>query len=135
MQGSKEPLNENCYKLNALVITHLLVKNFADGKPAISAAQVTKQLHLSSYTVDNSLAQLVKAHVISISSDEIERTYQPAVDTDLITITYVLQALSQLGLSEKPVHSESYEVLNAALLHFQELMQTANENKRLKDIA
>jgi len=83
------------------------------------------------------LEELTKSGVISrtYNNENKEPVYQPALDTDLFTIKFVIDRIEQYGSDALPVaRSQELEKLSECLTSFGQLIEKSPANMRLKDI-
>ncbi|MDD5580962.1 MAG: YihY/virulence factor BrkB family protein [Methylobacter sp.] len=122
-------------KLIALQITHLVIKNFVQFKKPLSAPEIAAKLIIPIAFIQPILSNLVASHIILEikNQDENEEIYQPAVDINILTIAYVINALEQCGQNHlQEINQE--QMLVDAVNNFRELMETSKQNRLLKDI-
>jgi membrane protein len=86
-------------KMLALMITHLLVKNFLRAGDPFTAEKISHDLKIPIRLVRLILFELVEAKILSeiISPNTKERAYQPGQDTNNLTISYVLKSIEHQG--------------------------------------
>ncbi|MDB4444563.1 YihY/virulence factor BrkB family protein [bacterium] len=124
-------------RLLSLRIVHLLVQEFHDGGKFWDATRIAHELDTPIRLVQEILYELISAGIISevnISENK-GIAYQPARDTDTITIKYVLEALDQRGSHNIPVaQSEALETLAESLKEFGGLVEKSPANRLLKEI-
>jgi len=111
--------------LLALRIAQMLVRNFIDGAPPMTGAQVSHELGVPIRLTNDILYELVDAAIVSetMSGEEKEAAHQPAVTVEKLTIGYVLDALRRRGSDRIPVVqseelsrlADRMEKLNAAM--------------------
>jgi membrane protein len=124
-------------KLLTLQITHLLIKNFANGEKAVTDSQISTRLEMPIRLVHNILYDLVESGLVSetITDQDKEIAYQPACDINKLSIQYVLEELEQSGTDIIPVaKTEGHRALSEALKNFSDAMESSPANKLLKDI-
>jgi membrane protein len=124
-------------KLLSLQIAHLLIDKFARGDNPSTATMISQTLEIPIRMVHLILDELVECKIISdMKTDEYEEfTYQPALDINLLTIKYIIDALDQRGVSHIPVaHTEELEALSETLKKLGDAIERSPENKLLKDI-
>jgi membrane protein len=124
-------------KLLTLQMTHLLIKNFANGEKPVTDSQISTQLEIPIRLVHNILYDLVESGLVSetITDQDKEIAYQPARDINKLSIQYVLEALEQSGTDTLPVaKTEGHRALSEALKNFSDTMESSPANKLLKDI-
>lgn len=124
-------------RLLTLQVSHLLVENFAKGKQALSAVQISETLEIPLCLCDQILDKLIESKIISyVKTDENEAVYfQPARDINHLTIKYIMDALEQNGVNEIPVaQNKAFESLSKAFETFNEAVEKSPANKLLKDL-
>lgn len=86
-------------KTIALIITHLLVKQFTKAEDPLTAEEISSQLKIPILLVRKILYELVECNILSenVSPNTEERAYQPAQDADNLSIAYVINQMEHLG--------------------------------------
>ncbi|HOU36083.1 MAG TPA: YhjD/YihY/BrkB family envelope integrity protein, partial [Candidatus Omnitrophota bacterium] len=105
-------------KLLSLRIVHLLVKNFKQGNNPITAAKISHALEIPIRLVRQITYELGEAGIITVIKEEDEKggAFQPARDTDVLTIKYVLDSLEHTGTEDIPVsETEDLKKIKKAL--------------------
>jgi membrane protein len=124
-------------ELLALRITHLLIQNFQEGRPAMTTDDIESRIETPVRLVQQVLDNLVACGIISEISGRDDKTvaYQPAKNIDLLTIGYVTEALKQHGSDNLPLTSspELEAIANQMQSLRQELAQSSH-NILLKDV-
>ncbi len=121
----------------ALQIAHLLVINFSKAEEPVNAHQISSAIEIPLRLVQKILPDLVASKVVSeIDSDSGEEpVFQPALDINLITIGYVINALEHIGTDHLPISpSRESDLINRAINKFEKTMETHPDNQLLKDI-
>jgi len=124
-------------KLLALLITHLLVKNFCKAEQASDAEKISHTLEIPIRLVRQILFELVESGVLSQvkKGDNRDVAYQPAVDVGKLTVKYVVESLEQRGNSTIPVGQRSeLEKLSDCLSTFADDIEKSPANILLKDL-
>lgn len=124
-------------KMIALQITHLVVKNFVKLNHPLTASEIATRLVIPIAIIQSVLSNLIIGHIIVeyIDRDETEseEIYQPAVDINILTIAYVINALEYCGQNHLPdINQERLFV--RAVNDFKKLMESSEQNCLLKDI-
>ena len=120
-----------------LRIAHLIVRNFKNGEKARTAPEISHALDIPIRLSNELIYDLTMAGIISeIGTDEEKGvTYQPALDPEVITIKYVVDALEDQGADNIPVEqSEELQKIGDHLDAFSQMIDESSANKRLKDI-
>ena len=124
-------------KLLALLIAQRLVGNFSKATEPSTAAQISHELEIPIRLVREILYELTEATVISEvkTAQDRETAYQPAVDTNLLTVKYVVDALEKRGSADIPVaKSEQLKKLEHSLDQFARALENSDANLLLKDL-
>jgi len=122
-------------KTIALQITHLIVKNFSDFNKPFSADEIAANLVVPIAVTQPILVKLVASHILvefNIPEEE-DDVYQPAVDTKLLTIAFVINALEQSGQNQLPDFNQE-QMFFDAVNDFKALMETSERNRLLRDV-
>ena len=122
----------------ALLITTNLVKDFSKGTPPSTAEQIAHNLEMPIRLVRLILFDLVESNILSEvkqNNNNKDSAYQPAVDTNKLTIQFVASALEQKGNANIPVE-ETAELnkIKDCLKTFANEFQNSPSNLLLKDI-
>lgn len=121
----------------ALQVVHLLVINFSKAEKPFNAHQISASIEIPLRLVQKILPDLVASKVVSeMDSDTGEEpVFQPALDINLITIGYVINALERIGTDQLPISpSRESNLISRAMKKFGEAMETHPDNQLLKDI-
>jgi membrane protein len=123
--------------LASLRVAQLIVKHFGRREKRWDATQIAKELDLPIRLARQILNDLVDAGVLSEAISEEGKTigYQPGVDTDVMTIMYVIDAMEHYGSKSLPItRSDDHEKIVASLKEFRRLVEDSDANVLLKDI-
>ena len=124
-------------KLLALMISHLIIQRFAEAKPPFTITQMSGRLEIPIRLVHRIVADLVEIGILSEveTAEPEEPAYQPAVDTSLLSMGYIVSALETLGSDNIPVlQTKETAALLASLVCFQETLDASPDNLLLKDL-
>jgi len=125
------------WRVLTLTVAHLLIKNFANGQKALTAESISKQLEIPIRSVRDILYILVDSGILSEvnTQHEKETAYQPAIDTNILTVSYVLNAIDHRGTDKiLAIASTEKEQIIKLLNDFDIAIQNAKGTKLLKDI-
>jgi membrane protein len=122
-------------KVIALQITHLIIKNFIKLDNPLTAAEIATRLVIPIAIIQPVLLNLMASHIVVEFKDENEddEVYQPAVDINILTIAYIINALEQCGQNHLPDINQEQLFMNA-INNFRKLMEASEQNHLLKDI-
>ncbi|CAA9890068.1 Membrane protein [Candidatus Methylobacter favarea] len=121
-------------KIIALQITHLIIKNFMHVNNPLTAAEIAARLVIPIALIQPLLSNLIASHIIvELKNQADDEVYQPAVDINILTIAYVINALEQCGQNHLPDINQKHLFIEA-VNKFRELMEDSEQNRLLKDI-
>ncbi|MCK5492779.1 MAG: YihY/virulence factor BrkB family protein, partial [Candidatus Omnitrophica bacterium] len=129
--------SNNFKKLLSLRITQLIVKNFTLGLKPFEVKQISQTLEIPTRLLRQILFELVESRILNETKTEDykEVGYQPAIDIDLMSIQYVINALENRGTKDIPVvQTKELDVLSQSLNSFFDLSNSSEANKLLKDM-
>ncbi len=124
-------------KLISLLMTHLLVKDFCEGKKPLNATAISHTLEIPIRLVRLLLFELVESGILSEVRTDNGRdiAYQPGVDVSKLSVEYVVRAIEERGKADVPV-AETGELkkLSSSLEAFAGEIKKSTANVLLKDI-
>jgi len=124
-------------RLVSLMVTNLVVKNFAIGKKPLTATDISQELKVPIRIVRDIIYELVEVSIFSeaIADNPKERAYQPAMDINMITIDMVMKRLEERGSQHITVSkNKEYQKLSEILESFDESINKSPSNMLLRDI-
>ena len=123
--------------LLALLIAGRLVKNFTKGEKPMTTDEISRQLEIPLPLVKEITIDLVKSNIVSAVEIEgsDQRGYQPAIDVNVLTISYVIDAIEKRGADTARFSGNpDFVSLAASLESFDKCFRQLPENKLLKEI-
>lgn len=123
--------------LLSLQITQHLIRNFTRREKPLTAREISNQLEIPIRFVNEILFELVKSNIVSVTEIEGdgEHRYQPALDINVLTIQYVIDALEQRGINTMPfTHTPEFATLSASMETFGKTIEKLSDNKLLKEL-
>ncbi len=132
-------LNISHYQKRALVILilHEIILNFSRGEKPVSAETIAQNLNIPVRLARDILLDLSNAKLVSIlhESEHKERLYQPALDINRMTISFVFSRLDKSGLSQIVVSkSKDYKKAISILDKFHRLIAKSDMNVLIKNL-
>jgi membrane protein len=132
-----EALNISNYQKRALVlmIMHMIIRNFSLGMKPISAAHIAFTLKIPVRLSRDILQDLSMVNLVSIihENDNKERLYQPAIDINRLTVSYVFSKLDKRGVGQVMViKNKEYDKVISMLEKFpfvKKVMRELEHNK------
>lgn len=134
-----EALNISNYQKRALVlmIMHIIIRNFSMGEKPISAEYIAVNLKIPVRLSRDILQDLSNANLVSIihENEEKERLYQPALDVNRLTVSYVFSRLDKKGVEQiMVIRNKDYEKIISMLEKFDRLIAKSDSNILIKDL-
>ncbi|HLP71729.1 MAG TPA: YihY/virulence factor BrkB family protein [Bacteroidales bacterium] len=133
-----ESLNVSYYQKRALVLMILqrIIRNFALGEKPMSAESIAVGLNIPVRLARDILLDLNSVNLVSIIQDNgSEQRYQPSIDINKLTISYVFSRLDRKGSSQVTISkNEDYDKVVAVLDRFDRLIAKSNGNILIKDL-
>ncbi|MFC1599209.1 YihY/virulence factor BrkB family protein, partial [Candidatus Omnitrophota bacterium] len=124
-------------KLISLRVSYLLVKNFSQAKPALTANEISHILEIPVRLIRQILFELVEGGILGEAKTEEykEVAYQPGRDTCNLTVKDVIDALETRGVDNIPVsQTQEHKAFSESLKAFSEVVGKSSGNKRLKEM-
>jgi membrane protein len=134
-----ESLHINHYHRSILtfLITHLVVKNFEKGKPALTAEDIAHTLEIPIRIVRDILFDLTECGILSETTTEQpkEKAFQPALDIHKITIDYIIKKLEKKGGQDLDLgKNQAFQKLKQAQAQIYESIEKSPGNKLLIEL-
>jgi membrane protein len=134
-----DALNISNYHKRALVlmIMQMIIRNFSLGDKPISASYIGANLKIPVRLARDILQDLSNANLVSVihENEEKERFYQPAIDINKLTVSFVFSRLDKKG-NEKimVIRNKDYEKITTMLDKFDKLIAKSDSNILIKDL-
>jgi membrane protein len=134
-----EALNVSNYQKRALIvmIMHIIIENFATGEKPIGAETIAKSLKIPVRLTRDILRELSDAELVSIlhEHEQKEALYQPALDINKLTVSFVYSRLDKKGSEQGIViKNKEYERVTSMLDKFDKLMAKSDSNILIKNL-
>jgi membrane protein len=134
-----EALNVSHYQKRALVlmIMNMIIRNFSVGEKPISAEDISSTLKIPVRLVRDILQDLSNTELVSVihENEHEERLYQPAMDVNKLSVSYVLNRLDKKGTEHQIfVKSKEYTRIISMLDKFDKLAAKSESNILIKDL-
>jgi membrane protein len=132
-------LNISSYQKRAimLLILHSIVRNFELGERPVSAETIAHSLKIPIRLARDILQDLTNARIVAIlhENEHKERLYQPALDINRLSVSYVLSQLDKRGISEVVVSkTKDYNKVLSILEKFDRQIAKSDSNILIKDL-
>jgi len=124
-------------KALALMIMHKIIKNFSMGEIPPGAEKIAGTLKLPVRLVTDILQDLNNANLVSIinENEREERLYQPALDINRLTVSFVFDRLEKKGTEQHVIAGgKEYDKVMAMLEKFDRLIAKSDSNILIRDL-
>ena len=134
-----EALNISTFQKRAitLLIMNRIVRSFARGEPAPNSEKISADLKIPIRLVRDVVQDLDAVGLISVvqkTSDK-ERLYQPGMDINILTVSYILSHLDRKGVEHETVmKSKDYDKVKEMLTRFDKMIHKSDLNILIKDL-
>ena len=132
-----ERVSASFRKLLTLRVVSLVAKNFSRGLEPPTMSDISNLTDIPKKLIKQILNDLTECGIVIETSikQEQEIGYQPALDTDHLTINYVLDVMERCGISDIPVEpTPELEILAESLKTFRDELEKSPANRMLRDI-
>jgi membrane protein len=134
-----EALNVSSFQKRALVlmILNMIVRNFSVGEKPISSENISKSLKIPVRLVRDILQDLHNVELVSVihENEHEERLYQPALDINKLTVSFVLNRLDKKGTEHQIfVKTAEFNKITSILEKFGDLITKSDSNVMIKDL-
>jgi membrane protein len=134
-----EALNISNYHKRALLILimQMIIRNFAIGEKPISAEYISQTLKIPVRLSRDILQDLSSVQLVSIihENEQKERLYQPALDINKLTVSFVFSRLDKKGNEHSNVSkNKDFEKIIGMLEKFDRLIAKSDSNVLIKDL-
>ncbi len=119
-----------------LMIMHLIVKNFASGEKPVLVEKISQSLRIPIRLVRVILKDLHDAGLVSmIYENEENESYQPGLDINKLTISFIFSRLDSIGIEQRMVvKNKEYERITSILENFDKMIALSDSNILVRDI-
>lgn len=119
-----------------LMILQRIIRNFSIGETPLSAEDISVGLNIPVRLARDILQDLHNVDLVSIIQEEgTEQRYQPAIDINKITISYVFSRMDRKGASQISIsRNEDYEKVTSLLEKFDRMIAKSGSNLLIKDL-
>jgi membrane protein len=134
-----EALNISHHQKRAfvLMIMKMIIRNFSNGEKPINAEKIAESLKIPVRLARDILQDLSDANLVSIihENEHKEQLYQPALDINKMTVSFVFKRLDKKGIEEVMVpKNKDYEKVISMLDKFDKLIAKSDSNVLIKDL-
>lgn len=119
-----------------LMILQRIIRNFSIGEKPLSAEDISVGLNIPVRLARDILQDLHNVDLVSIIQEEgDEQRFQPAIDINKISISYVFSRMDKKGASDISIsRNEDYEKVTSLLEKFDRMISKSGSNLLIKDL-
>jgi membrane protein len=134
-----DALKISYYQKRALVlmIMHMIIRNFSLGERPIGSEYIATTLKIPVRLVRDILQDLSSVHLVSVihENEHKERLYQPGLDINRLTVSYVFTCLDRKGNDNYlSIKNKDYDKVITMLDKFDKLVAKSDSNILIKDL-
>lgn len=133
-----QSLNISYFQKRALVLMILqrIIRNFTIGEKPLSAEEISVGLNIPVRLARDILQDLHSIELVSVIQEEgTEQRFQPAIDINKLTISFVFSRMDRKGASQITISkNEDYEKVTTLLDKFDRLVAKSGNNMLIKDL-
>jgi membrane protein len=121
----------------SLLVAHKVIKNFVEGKPALTAEDLATKLDLPVRLVRTIIFEFTETGIFSgIKTDgEKDLAYQPAMSENKLSVRYIMDKLDRHGVNEMPIqHTQELDSIHKLIDDFDHILDENKGNVLVKDI-
>lgn len=130
-------ISDRYKRVIALMIANLVVKNFNEGKPALTAIEIAHKLDLPvrlARVIINEFTETGVFNEVKMATDK-EIGYQPGISDSKLTVKFIIDKLDERGVNELPIESgKELEIVNRLMKDMDEVLNTTKGNMLVKDL-
>ncbi len=120
-----------------LLVMYLIIKSFDLGEKPLSSEDISRKLKIPVRLARDILEELSGSGLISVihEHEDKERLYQPSMDINKLTVSYVLSRFDKKGTQEKYVMRDTeYEKVTEILERYDRITAASDSNILIKDL-
>lgn len=130
-------ISDRYKRVIALMIASYVVKNFHEGKPALTAMQIADKLDLPVRLARLIIFEFTETGIfneVKMHEDK-EIGYQPGISDSKLTVKFIIDKLDEKGVNALPIdNSEELIVINKLMKDMDEVLNTTKGNMLVKDL-
>ena len=121
----------------ALMISNLVIKNFNEGKTALTSIEIATKLDLPLRLARVMINELIETGVFNEvkMTDDKDVGYQPGISDSKLTVKFIIDKLDEKGVNALPIEdSKELEIVNRLMKDMDEALNTSKGNMLVKDL-
>jgi len=134
-----EALNISAFQKRALMllIMNTIIRSFSVGEKPVSAEDISLNLKIPVRLSRDILENLSSVNLVSVihENEKKQRLYQPAIDINKLTVSFVFSRLDKKGVDHRiSKKNKDYEKVISMLEKFDRLISKSDHNILIKDL-
>jgi membrane protein len=121
----------------AILTASRVVKNFTEGKKAMTLDELSHELDLPVRLVKPIVEDFVETGIfnpVRFDKEEVTR-YQPGMSEQQVSICLILEAIDKKGVNEMHTNHQDYiKISDDLLIEFEQTMKDSKTNLLVKDV-
>lgn len=130
-------ISDRYKRVIALMISNHVVKNFNEGKPALTAMQISEKLDLPVRLTRQIIFEFTETGVfneVKLASDK-DIGYQPGISDTKMTVKFIIDKLDERGVNSLPIeNSKDLQTINRLMKDMDEVLNNTKGNVLVKDL-
>jgi len=130
-------ISDRYKRVIALLIANMIVKNFNEGKPALTSVEIAHKLDLPlrlARVIINEFIETGVFNEVKMAADN-EIGYQPGITDSKLTVKFIIDKLDEKGVNVLPIDdSKELATVNRLMKDMDEVLNTSKGNTLVKDL-
>jgi len=130
-------ISDRYKRVIALLIANLVVKNFNEGKTALTSIEIAAKLDLPlrlARVIINEFIETSVFNEVKMHNDK-EIGYQPGISDTKLTVKFIIDKLDEKGVNKLPIdNSAELETVNRLMKDMDDVLNTTKGNMLVKDL-
>ncbi len=130
-------ISDRYKRVIALLISNLVVKNFNEGKTALTSVEIASKLDLPlrlARVIINEFIETGVFNEVKMHNDK-EIGYQPGISDTKLTVKFIIDKLDERGVNQLPIDdSRELETVNRLMKDMDDVLNTTKGNMLVKDL-
>ena len=130
-------ISDRYKRVIALLIANMVVKNFNEGKTALTSVEIASKLDLPlrlARVIINEFIETGVFNEVNMATEK-EIGYQPGISDSKLTVKFIIDKLDEKGVNELPIDdSKELETVNRLMQEMDQVLNTSKGNMLVKDL-
>jgi membrane protein len=130
-------ISDRYKRVIALMIANQVVKNFTEGKTALTSHEIATKLDLPLRLAKLIINEFIETGVLNEVKilNDTETGYQPAISDAKLTVKFIIDKLDEKGVNQLPIDdSKELATVNSLMKDMDEVLNTTKGNMLVKDL-